>query len=376
MKKILFLVSFLLIIGLAEAANVALSVTWQLSSSVVRPGSDFAVYITVTNPGLDVTGVTLTASPGPYLKLTSGNKIELGDVPATNSQQTSITAKADDNAVSAISYIYMEAKYYYGNTEYKRTFYVPITIRRDPLLEIRNIQFSDSVEPGKTIIMTFDIFNAGDMAASDLSVKLNSTNLFITPESSGEKVIGRVDPSQTQTINFPLTINPEADIGIENIPVFLTYYDDTKTNNYTQIKNIGLKITGSAEFVISIDSYNSLYYGRMGEVKIYIANKGTAPADYISVDAKSEFGSKSFYIGSLSPDDSETMQLPQTLTTAFGKYPIHLVLSYRDRFGDSYTFEKDLEAVPSSAPFDFSVIILIIVALLVAYWLYRRRKKK
>ena len=376
MKKILLLVSFILLVGMAEAANVALSVTWQLSSSVVRPGSDFAIYLTATNPGLDITGVTISATPGPYLTLTSGNKVELGDMPATNSQQTSITVRADKNAISTVSYVYLEARYYYSNTEYKRTFYVPVTIRRDPLLEIRDVYFNESVVPGKTVMMSFDIYNAGDMSASDLSVKLNSTSLFITPESTGEKIISILEPSRSMTVSFPLTINPDADIGIENIPVFLSYYDDTKTNNYTQTKTIGLKISGDAEFIVDIDSYNNLYYGQTGEIKIYIANKGTAPADYVSVDARSEFGSKTFYIGSLEPDDSETIDLTQNLMTSLGKYPIYLTLSYRDRFGNTYSLERQLEAYPSNAPFDFSIVIIIGLIILGAYWLFKRRKKK
>lgn len=376
MKKILLLIPFILLIGMAEAANVALSVTSQLSTSVVRPGADFAIYVTATNSGLDVTGVTLTATPGPYLKLTSGNKAEFGDMPATNSQQTSITVKADENAISTVSYVYLEAKYYYGETEYKRTFYVPVTIRRDPILEIRNVAFNDSVIPGKTVIMSFDIYNAGDMSASDLSIRLSSTDLFITPESSGEKVISLVEPLESQRVSFPMTINPNAEIGIESIPISLTYYDATKTNNYTQTKTVGLRVTGDAEFVISIESYNNLYYGQNGEIKIYIANKGTAPADYISVDARSEFGSKSFYIGSLDPDDSETIELSQNVMTSLGKYPVYLTLSYRDRYGSAYSFEKELEAYPSSAPFDFSIIILVALIAAAAYWFFRRRKKK
>jgi hypothetical protein len=376
MKKIIFLLIFLALVGIAEAANVSLTVSWQLSSSTIRPGGDTIIYLTTTNPGLDLNGVTLTATPGPNLKLTSGNKIEMGDMPATTSQQSSISVRADSVADSTVSYVYIEARYYYANSEYKRTFYVPVTIRRDPVLEIANIVFNDTARPGKTISLSFDVYNRGDVSARDVKIKLNSTSLFITPDSSGEEIISEIMPSESKNIRFLLTINPESSVGIESIPVIMSFYDSTKSNNYTDLKTIGIKVSGNADFVINIDSYSNFYFGREGTVKIYIANRGSAPADYISISAESDFGSKEFYIGSLDPDDSETIELPQTLAVATGSYPILLKMKYRDRFDNEYSFEKALDVTPTVAPLDFNFVILVVVALIVVYWMYRRRRKK
>jgi hypothetical protein len=374
MKKII-LISFLLLIGIAEAVNISLTVSWQLSSSTVRPNGDVIIYLTATNPGVDLTSVTLTATPGPYIKLTSGSKAELGDMSATTSQQSSISAKVDENAISTVSYVYLEAKYYYSNSEYKRTFYIPITIKKDPILEIANVEFNDTTEPGKTVLLSFDISNKGDSTARDLNVKLNKTDLFTTPGSTGEAIINELEPLDSKKLNFLITISPDTSIGIESIPVFLSYYDDTKSNNYTQTKNIGLKITGNVDFVTAISSYNNFYYGHVGDVIISVANRGSAPAEYISASTNSDFGSKEFYIGSLDPDDSETIELSQDLTKASGKYPIYLTFHYRDKFGNEYSIERVVEAMPTNAPPDYNIIIIIVVVLLVVFWIYRRRKK-
>ena len=376
MKKTIILLSFLLLVGVAEAANISLTITWQASSSVVRPGGDMTLYLTLTNPGLDLNGVVVTATPGPHLKMTSGNKIELGDMPALTSQQSSISVNVDESAGSTISYVLIEARYYYANSEYKRTIYIPVTIRRDPVLEITNVVFNDTAEPGKTIKLSFEVYNRGDAAARDLVVKLNRSDLFIIPSSSGESIVSELDPSEYANLEFLMTIDPEADIGIENVPVILSYYDDTKVNNYTEIKNIGLEISGYADFIVFVDSYNNFYYGRTGNVVIDIVNKGSAPANYISVEAESDFGSNGFYIGNLDPDDSETIELSQDLAGASGKYPVSVTLNYRDKFGNIYSFEKDIEVTPSSAPLDFTLLIVIAVVLVIGYWLFKRRKKK
>ncbi len=376
MKKIMILILFLILIGIAEAVNISLTVSWQLSSSTVRPGGDLIIYLTVTNPGLDLTGVVLTATAGPYVKLTSGGKIELGDMPATTSQQSSISVRVDEDAEATTSYVYLEAKYYYSNSEYKKTFYVPIIIKKDPILEIVNVNFNDTIEPGKTFLLSFDISNKGDSTARDIKVKLNKTTLFTTPGSTGEIIINELGPLKYESLDFLITINPDADIGIETIPVILSYYDNTKANNYTETKKIGLKVSGDVDFVVTIDSYNNFYYGRTGEVSISISNRGLASAEYIQVIASSDFGSKEFYIGSLDSDDSETIDLPQDLTRASGKYSIHLNLHYKDKYDNEYSFEKTVEVIPTNAPIDYTTILIVIVVLaIIVYWIYKKRKK-
>ncbi|NIO44840.1 MAG: hypothetical protein GTN36_04805 [Candidatus Aenigmarchaeota archaeon] len=376
MKKIIILILLLLSIGIAEAVNVSLTVSWSLSLSTVRPGGNLIIYLTASNPGLDLNGIILTATAGPYITLTSGSKIELGDMPATTSQQSSISIKVDKNAEATTSYVYLEAKYYYSNSEYKREFYVPITIKKEPVLEIINVDFNDTIEPGKTFSLAFDVSNKGDSTARDLKVKLNKTSLFTTPGSTGEIIIAELNPSESKTVDFLVTINPGADIGIESIPVNLSFMDDTKSNSYTQMNNIGLKVSGNIDFVVTVDSYTNFYYGRIGEVSISFSNRGLASAEYIQVIADSEFGSKEFYIGSLDSDDSETIDLPQNLAKASGKYPVHLTLNYRDKFDNEYSFEKTIEVTPNNAPLDYTTILIVIVVLaVIVYWIYKKRKK-
>ncbi len=377
MKKIIILILFLLLIGTAYAVNVSLSVSWQLSSSTVRPGGDLIIHLTATNPGVDLESVILTATPGPYVKLISGKQMKLGNMPATTSQQTSISIKVDESAEATTSYVQLEAKYYYSDSEYKKVFYVPITIKREPILEISNVVFNEVVKPGKTVLLTFDVSNKGDSAARDLKVKLEKPSLFTTLESTGEIIVSELNPSGSESLDFTITINPDAEIGTESIPVILSYFDDTKTNNYTQTKNIGLKVSGDADFVITVDSYKNFYYGRTGEVTISIANRGLASAEYIRIVADSQFGSKEFYIGSLDSDDSESIDLPQNLVKTSDKYQVHLTLYYKDKFDNEYSFEKTIEVIPTNAPIDYVTIsIVAVVLIIVVYWIYKKLKKK
>jgi hypothetical protein len=224
-------------------------------------------------------------------------------------------------------------------------------------------------------LLSFDVSNKGDATSRDIKVKLNKTSLFTTPDSTGEIIINELKSLESKNLNFLITISPDANIGIESIPIILSYYDNTKTNNYTETKNIGLKISGNIDFIVTVSSYKNFYYGRSGEVLISVANRGLAPAEYLSVKARSDLGSNEFYVGKLDSDDSETIELAQDLSKASGKYLIYLTLNYKDRFDNSYSVEKTVEAVPANAPLDYNMFIIIVPVLAIAYWFYRKRKK-
>jgi len=377
MKKIFFiLLVFLLSVSLVEA-TVSLSISWQLSAATLRPGSDTTISLTFTNAGTDViTNVIAKATPGSYIKIISGGKIELGGISSTTSQQAAISIKVDENAPSTTSYVYLEVDYYTGTSSYEKSFYIPLTIKRKPLLEIKNVEYSDSAEPGKTLELSFEILNSGDGPAKDLQITLNQSQLFTTISSGGETTIKNLDPLKYEKIRFDITINPDASVGINSIPVKLTYYDETKETSYSETKNIGISITGIIEFVTTFEPGENFYYSNVGKAEITLSNSGTAPAEYVTIKASSDFGSKEFYIGSLDSDDSETIKLVQDLRGATGKYPITLDISYKDRFQNIYSVTEIVEAMPTNAPVDYTIVIVIVVLIVIAVWYYRKRKKK
>ena len=375
MKKIIILITFLLLVTAVEASIASINVSWQLSTSTLKPSSIATISLTISNPGIDLTSIVIIPKAGPYVKITSGDKIDLDGLSSLSTSQGALSIKVDDDAPSTTSYIYLEVDYYTGTSSYKKTLYIPITIIREPVLQIENINFSDRPEPGKTVTLSFNLKNEGFGNAKDIIISITPNSNFIVPESSGELFINNLNSLETKIITFPITISPEVTIGTTSIPVEIKYYDETRTYNYTESKEIGLKISGNVDFIITVNSYNNFYYGRLGKVAFSISNRGSSPANYISVNAFSEFGSKEFYIGSLDPDDSETIEIPQDLSKTSGKYPIHLTLNYRDKFENSYSVEKFVEVIPTEAQIDYNTYIIALIVLVVAFWIYRRRKK-
>ena len=284
--------------------------------------------------------------------------------------------KADNKAVTSNSFIILDVTYYSGTSSYSKSVYVPVEIRRYPILRIENVDYDKTTEPGKSVLMSFDITNVGDGSAKYLMISLGNSSLFSLEGSGGDMVIDNLGPDESQKVEFPIIIDPDADVGINSIPVMISYQDEARISNYSQTINIGLTVTGDAAFVASVSPGSNFYYGTVGEAAITISNSGSGPAEFVTVKAVSEYGSQEFYIGSLDVDDSDTIDLVQNLIGASGSYPITLEISYRDRFQNSYSVTKTVEAMPTNAPTNYTGIFLIAVIVIVAVWYYRKKRKK
>jgi len=387
MRRIFFiLIVSLLLIGLASATSISLNVAWQLSSNTTKPGGYNTIYLTITNTGTDVSSIVITPTAGPGIKIISGYKLELGDLPATYSQQASISIKADENATSTTSYVYLEVVYYYSNSQYKKTLYVPITIKRDPILQIENVNFSDSLEPGNTVSLSFDLNNEGLGDAKDITVSISQTSNFIVSESSGEFFLSSLSSSESKKLTFPITVSPDALIGTTTIPVELKYYDETRTNNYVETKEIGALIKGKYNFIVTLDSQDVITAGATGSATIKIANAGNQEALYLTINVvkSNNFDTSptTIYVGNLKSDDYDSEKLSLKVGSVDpGSYPITLQISYKDSFGKSYSeiysvnakvYSKAEYALAHQTQSPLPIIVIVIIIIVVLFIAYRK----
>lgn len=368
MKKIiLFSLIFVMILSSAVYATVDMDISWSSSSESIRPGGYTTIDLTIANTGTTyLTNVVITPSGGPDLTVTSG-KISLGSLGVSRTQQGSIAVKANEDAVSRASYVYLDVDYYTGTSHYEKTFRIPVSINREPILQITNVKYSDMISPGKAVTMSFDIINSGLGPAEDLIVSLSQNDLYSIPGSSGETVIDSLGADERVSITFDLVIDPDADIGIDSIPVVLSYYDETRANAYDETKYIGLAVTGDIEFITNVED-------AMGATaKITITNRGTGSAEYLTIKATSGNIEKEYYIGTLDSDDSESIDFPQP--SQRGKYDVELELNYKDMFNNEYT-ETETVSVSPTLKINYNVLIILIFAAAAGYWFYKKKKKK
>lgn len=386
MRKLMFLVIILLSVTVAEAAIATINVSWQVSTAALKPSSIATISLTVSNPGVDLTNVVINSTPGPYVTITSGDRIEIGGISASQSSEAAISIKVNDNAPSTTSYVNVVIDYYTSTSNYEKTLYIPLSIIRQPILQIQNVNFSENLEPGSTSILSFDLKNEGSGDAKDVMVSLPQSSNIITSDSSGEFFINNLGRSESKTITFPITISPDASIGTTTIPVILNYYDETRSNNYNETKQIGAVISGKYNFIVTVDSQDVVTTGTLGSISIKIANAGNQEANYITLKSVSsnnfDLSPTTIYIGNLKSDDYDTEKFSLRVGSAEpGIYPLTFQISYKDPFGKSYNEVYSINAKVSSKA-EYSILhqsqsplitlIIVIVVIIIFFIFYRK----
>jgi hypothetical protein len=378
MRKLLCILAALLLLAVPVLAVEAVTVTWNVADSTVKPGGQTSIQLTFSNPTASDAPyfINTEISPGPYLSIPQ-TLTSIASLGPGASQQTALTVKVSPDAVSTNSYVTVKVSYYVLNTLRDTIMSIPVKIRRDPNLNIENVSFSEPPAPGVSTVLYLYIINTGQGPAEDVKVSIGQGANFIASDSAGESFIPEVRVDDRKRVDFPLTIAPGAESGIYSIPVAFSYYDELRSNLTTTTKTVGLTVGGQAQFVITLDQTKDFYFGRKGTASVSISNNGNSLAEFLTVRASSKFGTKEVYVGTLDPDDTETVDVEQTLTGVTGPYKLNIELSWKDKFGAPHTETRELELSPTSAPIEISpVVILLILVAGGAVWWFRRRKAK
>ena len=372
----LFLLAVLFMLG-SVALAASLTVTYNVLDSYVRPSGQTTVLLTFTNPSVteEMSNLKVTVTAGPDLSV-SPSLIEVGTLGTGSAQQASVVVTASPVAKAQQSYISVYASYGSSSVTRETRISIPITIRNPPLIQISNVKFTPSPEPGSTTEMSFDVLNNGDGPAKDISISLTQSSGLFTVSGSSEGFIPSIPAKGKETVSFKITIDPKASVGTQLIPVKFIYFDEGKTASYNETKNIGLPISGTADFIVTLDKTENFYFGRTGTASISISNSGTGTAEFLTIKTSSPYGAKESYTGKLEPDDTETIDVEQDLGGATGKYDITVDLIFRDSYNNPFTITKKVSVTPMYAPIELPwVWIVLIVVIAAGVWWYRKKRK-
>ena len=387
-------ISLMLVTTAAAASTTAgLTVTWQVASNI-KPGGETTAIVTLTNPsatlGINNIKAYISGTNDVSADITT---FEIAGLSAGSSQQTALKVKASTTATASTSYLTVLITYNVegGSSQQQTTVSIPITINRAPILQIQSIQYNVSaIEPGNIVRLTFDISNVGDGAAKNVLLKLNqSSATFSVVGSSGQDYIPTIAVGGRISSAYTLILSPSIPVGTQLIPVSLSYYDDTKSQNYTDTQYIGLTVSGKYNFIVALDTQDYLTSGQLGSINIKIANAGVQDAEFMTVqpvenEVYKQITPETVYVGSLKSDDYDTEKF--TMRVGYiqpGLYPFIIKLAYRDQYGNPYeqNYETNVRVysaaeVPRTSSISTTTIIIAIAAVAaVAYFVYRRKKK-
>ena len=287
----------------------------------------------------------------------------------------------------------------YRNTGSATWTYVedfPIRIRtRDIVISVESISsFPSPIPPGDDASVNLKLKNNADSLVRDLKVQLDTsatTVPFAPVKSTTEKSLYQLDARKETTFTFNLIAEPDADGGVYKIPITITYADETGTT-YSTTDVISLKIASIPDLLTTIDSTNIYSKQKSGEVTIKIVNRGLTNIKLLTakLESNKEFevlSQEEVYIGNIDSDDYETVDFKLDIKSKNELIVLPLELTYRDATNKEFdqTEKVELRVLSQSdaqkagmvekKSIGFTIIVLIVaVGLGIYFW--RRRKKK
>jgi hypothetical protein len=406
MKKIILLSLIFMFVVLAIsaspkpalAAEGSLNIRWELLGDALRPGGETTLLLTLENPTTEtIYNVNLRFAPGSSLSI-SPSYFSLNTFIGKAVQASSFKITANENLPFATSYVEIDATYRVGSAtgdERSLKVWVPITLTTVPLLQIEDVTYNPNViNPGSNVTISFKLKNYGDGSARDAVVVLGQSDIF-TASGSGETFVKEISPDSFANISFGLTIDPSVKIGTYSIPVSLKYSNQSRSENHTVTKYIGLTITGKYNFIVTQDSSVT------GEqvVTIRITNASNFEASFLTLsvlpsNTKISVFPKTVYVGDM--DKGDYYQARFNITGAAGEnvprnFQLGLEISYQDVYGNRVTEQHTVEVMPfiggpltigsrapsgGGIPLTYIAIAAVIAAIPIGYFLFRRFRKR
>jgi len=259
------------------------------------------------------------------------------------------------------------------------------------------------VQPGQTISLRFDVENNAGDEINDVSVSLLLNGFtqtiagtsfqqvyagvpFSPYQSSNVQTFDKINEDKSESLDFDLIVNADADSGTYKIPVQMDYYVGDSTQKTTDVGVVSLIVNAKPKLSVSSDS-TGIVKGQSNDITIKIVNSGLGDAKFLSVKAGginggSIVGASSFYIGDINKDDFDTIKLSFSANqNSPGTISIPLEITYKDSTTKEYTENAEItikaytqqEAISAGLiqKSYTSLIIILVILVIVIYIVYR-----
>lgn len=254
----------------------------------------------------------------------------------------------------------------------------------------------ESVAPGSKTRLAVSLRNHANSLLKDIKVTLDlgkssdEETPFAPVGSTNEKVIPFIDAQATSALEFNLIADPDAKSKVYKVPLKLQY-SDILNKNYSKTLTLALVVGVEPDISVYVDTTSVYTAGSTGDISVKIVNKGLSDLKFLNVKLdKSEkykvLSPYEVYIGNIDSDDYETADFDIALQSYDKIVEFPIKLTYRDVTNKEFSEEVVLKLKTQSKGLILTIIsgifsVLVtataaILAVLGAYWLYSRRKKR
>ncbi|MBU1203515.1 MAG: hypothetical protein KKG60_00415 [Nanoarchaeota archaeon] len=261
---------------------------------------------------------------------------ELGTLKEGNVIDFRYRIKVDAQAAEGYNEIYF--KYYSGDTLMYTSPLLEIKIAPlDTSLAVSEISTEpERIEQGVASKIGIKIKNTADSVMKDVKVKIELGSIAITTLNSvNEKKIRILEKGETSEVFFDVITDADADSGVYNIPLNLTYHDE-EGNLINKNYEFGLLVGGEPEYLLNAEDSDGLVKGKSGKVVISLSNTGVGDIKFAIITL---LGGKDYdvvskdkvYLGNLESDDYETAEFT-IYPKKSGNIGLDVLIEYKDAF--------------------------------------------
>lgn len=414
MKKIVWLIVFILSVGIAVAAvntqyfgkvpDLRVSISMQ-DPDPVEPGKEVEASFKLENNGTTAHNVVFEAMPEYPFSLVPGEiaSKSIGIIGTSQDGRQNVIVRyrlkvaqdaADGNHKIKVRY----------KSEGFDTWVMLENLRikvqsHDAIISVdKFITEPLVVEPGSKTKLTILLKNYATSLLKDIKIVLdlgkNDETIPFSPIGSvNEKVVSYMEPQSSKSIEFELLVDPDAASKTYKIPISLRY-SDALGRNFSKSNFVTVVVGGEPDVSIGIDGTTIYKAKSAGEITVKIVNKGLPDMKFVNVRLANSpiyriVSPSEIYIGNIDSDDYETADFKLYIErTSDKKIILPLAVEYKDANNKNYknvvnlelplyssSEAKKLGLAEGNGSFKWVLLIILAVAGFFGYRMWKKKRK-
>ncbi|MFH1358652.1 MAG: CARDB domain-containing protein [archaeon] len=235
--------------------------------------------------------------------------------------------------------------------------------------------------------LKLEIENTGNFSILDLRTEIYLPNNIYFYEDISRRKVARLPSGESRIFTYNIIYDPSVEEGIYNAEILIDYVNhigDEREDNDT----FGIIVQRVPKFFVEVEN-SEIYQGNnIGDVTIRFINYGLADIKFLTVELGESSDYRTIsnsrqYVGDLDSDDFESLDFRLKVINTKKDVELPLKISYKDSLNNDYEKEiiLDLEMYTAkelgiSNGGVAGYFILIVIVLIIAWFVYRKFKKK
>jgi len=238
----------------------------------------------------------------------------------------------------------------------------PVGIQKQEILVLSST-LPDTVGPGDEIPVSLSVRNDGKLLAEDVTLSIGNVSGRVAPKGTDLYHLGIISPGREKAVDAVLLSDRNTDPGLVQVPVTLKYKGiDGTSHTIAASVNVMMKGQGELGFVSVDTSPRRVVENQPFDLTIRIENTGTGEVKHVAATVDlPRTGTKQSFIGKIKPgNDAPAVFLLDGAQG--GTYAYNATISYVDDLGThTEVRQMSLRIDPADSTGGYLILLLVII---------------